>query len=375
MDIGGKLRIARKSLGYTQEELANEAGLTRDAILSIENGSRNVKVDELCKLAHVLERPITYFLTDKKPEPLVVASRGGAESTRQIRKAELWLRRRMADFAELATIPRDSQWQRLKDCTLTGEPVLDNAKTAAYGQRNNLGLGKSPIRDLRAVLEDQIGIPVFGQPVENTGFCGMLLFDKDKCIAGMLVNQDMIASRRRFTLAHEFGHYIWKISNKDMSPDILFVRETGSTGNNNEERFADAFAAHFLAPDEGIREFVKAEDSLDLSDPENVMMLGTHFGISFQAITYRLQDLGIIANEIAERLRAETSPTRLSSFRTELEPFASISPLLRRIAVDAYYEGRISAGRCAEMVEMTAAEFVNSIEEAETDTLAEQFIM
>ena len=61
--IGNNVRIFRKRLGVSQEELADLAGLDRTYIGGIERGERNVSALNIAKLAKALK---------VKPEKLLV---------------------------------------------------------------------------------------------------------------------------------------------------------------------------------------------------------------------------------------------------------------------------------------------------------------
>lgn len=52
--LGEELRKARKKAGYTQEELAFEAGLDRTYISHLENGHKSPTVECLFKISRVL---------------------------------------------------------------------------------------------------------------------------------------------------------------------------------------------------------------------------------------------------------------------------------------------------------------------------------
>ncbi len=350
--------------------------LGREAIIHVEDGSRTVKVGELWNIAHELMRPLTYFLLDEEPEQLaVVAHRGGEGTTRGVKKAELWLRQRLADFAELHYLFNVGGYETAKTVMLRSGDAWQESVRAALEQRKLMGLGHEPIRDLCDVIEDGMGVPIFGWRVnDDEDFCGMLLFDRSTQSAAILVNSGLrYASRRRFTIAHEFGHYIWKTSRQEFSPDVLFYSQVGGANSSQEERFANNFAAHFMAPDEGIRQVV-AQGQLDPCDPESVMRVGAEFGLSFQTTTYRLQNMELIGVDDAERLRETTRPTLLRAFRSEREPFATVSSLFHRMVIEAYFGGSLSAGRCAEMVDMTTAEFTESLDEANKDARASKWV-
>ncbi|MEK7144151.1 MAG: helix-turn-helix transcriptional regulator [Patescibacteria group bacterium] len=52
--LGEKVEKARTKAGFTQEELANKAGLHRTYIAGIETGRRNISVKSLEKIAKAL---------------------------------------------------------------------------------------------------------------------------------------------------------------------------------------------------------------------------------------------------------------------------------------------------------------------------------
>jgi len=376
MNIGQRVREARQDLDYTQEELAQKVDVTREAINRIENSSRNVKVGELVRLSDVLLRPLDYFLLSEQPDRLAVtAYRCKEDPTRGVKEAELWLREKLANFAKLRNILGMSHSETIVS-QLHGRRVLHQAQQAAREQRKLWGLGVDPIDDLRGRIEEHARLPIFGREVcDNDDFCGILVLLQANESVAMLVNSALpYDSRRRFTIAHEFGHYLWKISRRDFSPDILFIPELVAGDSSDEETFANTFAAHFLAPDEAIRSRCECNGA-KLSDSEFVMSIGAEFGLSFQAMTYRLQNLALIPEQEAERLRTTTRPTLLPSFRNEWEPFATMSQLFRKMVMDAYFEGALSAGRCAEMLDISTAEFMEHLEQANTDTFEAAWLL
>jgi transcriptional regulator with XRE-family HTH domain len=53
--FGHNVRQARKEKGWTQEQLAFEAGVKRAYLSEVENGQRNVSLDVVEKLARALD--------------------------------------------------------------------------------------------------------------------------------------------------------------------------------------------------------------------------------------------------------------------------------------------------------------------------------
>lgn len=65
--LGKRIRNARKSLGWTQEDLANESGLDRSYIGGVERGERNISFISLCQIAKALKVDVA-TLTKEIPE-------------------------------------------------------------------------------------------------------------------------------------------------------------------------------------------------------------------------------------------------------------------------------------------------------------------
>jgi len=56
--FGEKVKITRKAMGLSQEELAEKAGVHRTYIGMIERGEKNITIINIEKIAYALEVPI-----------------------------------------------------------------------------------------------------------------------------------------------------------------------------------------------------------------------------------------------------------------------------------------------------------------------------
>ncbi len=58
VQFGKRLQVLRREVGVTQEQLANETGLTVESISNMERGVFGPKFDNLEKIAKTLEVPV-----------------------------------------------------------------------------------------------------------------------------------------------------------------------------------------------------------------------------------------------------------------------------------------------------------------------------
>ncbi len=69
--IGQKIKKARQEAGVSQEQLADELGLSGNNIISRwENGVGRISVDQLLKIAELTQRPISYFFGEASDDTL-----------------------------------------------------------------------------------------------------------------------------------------------------------------------------------------------------------------------------------------------------------------------------------------------------------------
>jgi transcriptional regulator with XRE-family HTH domain len=60
--LGNAIRDRRAALGYSQEELAQRAGLDRSYVGGVERGQRNVAFVNICRIAHALGLSLTELM-------------------------------------------------------------------------------------------------------------------------------------------------------------------------------------------------------------------------------------------------------------------------------------------------------------------------
>ena len=119
-----------------------------------------------------------------------------------------------------------------------------------------------------------------------------LFVRKDKK-STIFINKKETKQRKKFTVAHEIGHYFLHSDETpifvDKSPKVLFRNSASSTGELHQEREANAFAAALLMPKKLVKdEILNANNST--ANP--IKQLSDKFGVSEQAMSFRLANLG-----------------------------------------------------------------------------------
>jgi len=123
---------------------------------------------------------------------------------------------------------------------------------------------------------------------------GALLRKGSAAVIG--VNYSHHPNRQRFTIAHELGHFVLHKGDKYIDngmATVQFRNAESSSGTQLEEREANQFAAALLMPDNLIRvEFGK--HPFDLGDDQALNTMCKRFGVSSQAMSFRLVNLGLL---------------------------------------------------------------------------------
>jgi uncharacterized protein DUF955 len=133
------------------------------------------------------------------------------------------------------------------------------------------------------IAEDLLGLAVAES--EDLGVSGMLLPAERR----IWLNATEGRARRRFTLAHEIGHWVCQHLEGRSAPVYCRPVDVGpepSTDDRILEREANVFAAELLMPEADVRE--------EWPRVPTVSELAVRFGVSAVAMHWRLFGFGLI---------------------------------------------------------------------------------
>jgi Zn-dependent peptidase ImmA (M78 family) len=133
---------------------------------------------------------------------------------------------------------------------------------------------------VESIAEDLLGLHV--EEVESLECSGLLLPAERR----VLLNSGEPAARRRFTLAHEVGHWVCQVMNGHEAPVYCRVADLLPEASRALEREANVFAAELLMPEPLVR--------AEWSQVESSSAVASRFGVSEEALGWRLFNLQLV---------------------------------------------------------------------------------
>jgi Zn-dependent peptidase ImmA (M78 family)/transcriptional regulator with XRE-family HTH domain len=225
---------------------------------------------------------------------------------------------------------------------------LSDAEAAAAALRVAWKLGQHPVANLAELIEEH-QIKVFPLKLED-GFSGMKGFVRradGRSLPFIVVNANHGGERQRFTMAHELAHL------------VLDLKKAADA-----ERACYRFAGALLVPAERLKREV-GESRKEIIMQE-LFALKALFGVSAQTVAHRCAELKIV-NRGARNTMFRLFETQ--GWRTlEPNPVPVDSPKrLKRLALRALIEERITFRRAAEFLETDYFTLLNSLDQAAPD--------
>lgn len=387
-ELGSRLKAAREQLGLTQDHVAAQLEFSRGALAQIELGMRAPNSLQLARLAEIYQRDLGEFLADDFDpagrDALVALFRSDSQIADDPTRAAavrrcVNLAREYTHLEELLGIAADRPAPPEYDLPVPRNrwDAIQQGERLAEEERDRLGLGTDPMRDIRVVLEQQ-GIRVLKEDLLPENVSGVFLNDQRHGLS-IIVNGSHHSRRQLFSYAHEYAH---ALADRDLASLVSKVE------NRTELREvrANAFAAAFLMPDAGVRAFMRSRGKGDAPSvlqvfDENealtaqrravsrsqevqlydVVHAASHFGTSFDSALYRLLNLRIIADAQRERFaeQRESANAIRSEFFHESEQDEEQLQHPHKdflfLALDAFRRAEISRGKLNELAVLADA--------------------
>ena len=354
--IGRRLQGARKARGLTQREVAERLGVARTTVTALEKGERRTRPSELIQMAQLYGRKVGDFVGARHPVAdftvqfrAAVSKLGPQQAQDELQHAVATFQRLCEDFQHLenlneAPLSRNYPQQYATDGT-SPEFAAEDVATA---ERHRLALGDGPLLNLREVLENDVGLKVFAIDLPSR-VAGMYSYTEELggCIT---VNVGHPQERQRWSLAHEYGHFLTSRFRSEVSM-------LGGYGRSRSgERFADAFARCLLMPSAGLRRRFNEQSRAARGRiaAAEICQLARHFFVSVEAMMLRLEELRLLPGGTWGRLRDRGLTVREAEGQSSLSPHPhggrSLPLRYQFLAARAYEEGKLTEGELARLL-------------------------
>jgi Zn-dependent peptidase ImmA (M78 family)/DNA-binding XRE family transcriptional regulator len=351
--LGELLQQARKKCGMTQADAAKVIDAARTTIVAIEKGERRLKPNELIKLARAYGRAVSDFVRPTPVvEPFAVQFRAAYQRSEQeetqitpvIQRLEE-LCRNYLELEEIMDAPLPRNYPQEYD--VTNMPIEAAAESIAIAERQRLGLGDAPIPLLRDFLEQSVGIRIFYLKM-SAKYSEIYSYD-EQIGACMAINLDHYEERRRWSMAHGYLHFLAHRRKPVVDFEGQYQRIPES------ERLAEAFPKYFLMPTSGLlRRFNDMYRTHSKFTPTNLFTLAHHYGVSIEALVYRLEEIGLLPSGTWDRLRDQGLKVRKVQKELGLEEIQQRTDIVpihyQHLAIEALDQGLITEGRFADFL-------------------------
>lgn len=378
IDMAGlaeRLVAARKAANLTQEAAASHLNMSRPTFIAIEKAARRPKPEELVKLAELYKEPLNKLLRiDPRAQQLrphlrsILDTSSGGQQELEVAIAQLSAY--IDDYQYLEKLVEANAPAHFPPpVRIAPGPIERFAEHCAQEERARLNLGAhQPIHTLRKILEEA-GMHVFVEKLDSK-LAGLYVFVPEfgYCI---LVNRLHPRERRRWTIAHGYGHFL--VDRDRPGVDYLRPMQRKSEG----ERFADSFAAAFLMPEAGVqRRFYEEVERTGDFKVADLCRMADYFAVSLMALALRLESLGLIPRGSWDQISESRVPVRTLKQEAGIYPSHeddSVEPYPQRyklLAVQAFVDEKITEGQLAKLLRCSriqAREIVEQCSETSDD--------
>ena len=353
-DLDKKIMAARQAAGFSITEAAQKLGFKNYQTLSaIEKGARKINAHELIMMARLYGRSLDYFLeSDVAPDPVPLWRKVRKTDVNQIQRQFLSFLENYSNLEHLLGLKR--RWKDIQknydrdDFSVNG---FEQADKLGVDIHNFLDLGFRPSFNLLNVLENKLRFKILHLSLGD-GVSGASVVDNALGV-GILINTNDAPWRRNFDLAHELFHIItWNV----FSPEEI----GNGTTKTRPEQYADIFASSLLLPEAHLLDALKETAIGSEVRLIDIIELAKEFGVSTEAILWRLVNLKKLKKSQAQRVLDNPKFRDLdSNMRRKLYDSDSPPKFPSRfisLACRCLMEGKISRGAFAEYLEIDRAE-------------------
>ncbi len=341
--LGTRLRISREELGLTQDALAKAVHLSAEFISLLELGKRTPSLETLKTLADFFQVDVLYFLEAKGTLKEKLFKLAGEDKIAKKGLKEFYDTCRM--FIDL----ENSLGFRPELAPLYSTA---SAEDIASNERNRMGLGSEPIKNVFSLFERH-GLHIIRKSLpEKLNISGIFVFFELEQACFTLISDLHNNDHQVFIAAHEYFHYL-----KDRNVTVIsdnhdvFVNEYLPL-YHPREKLAFTFALNFLMPRKKIEDIIRLQFQSKRLKIQDVLYLKRYFGVSTMAILYALYEYGCLsAAKFKEFQKRETTEHENNVFGDHAGK-ELVSDRLKWLVVEALQKKKIDLEKASRLLKM-----------------------
>ena len=280
--VGAMLQLVRVARGKTQDDVKEETGISQAVLSKAESGIVELEAARLAAVASALEVPVERFMTGEPAGGFLTA----CAFHRKRASLPVSDAKRIRAVLDLAALEVDALLEGHAPAVRVPHeaptPGWTSPSDIARAVRRAADLGDGPLPDLVSAVES-LGAVVLVRALKAAKIDAIGSWPEGYRPL-FLLNATSAADRRRFTLAHEFGHAVMH-----------------AVPSADQEREADQFASELLLPASGIRSHLVNVDLARLATLKGI------WRVSMAALVRKARDLGAITESEYKRLNIELS--------------------------------------------------------------------
>ncbi|HMN26231.1 MAG TPA: XRE family transcriptional regulator [Ignavibacteriaceae bacterium] len=278
--LGQRIKQFRLAKNYSLDELVAATGgiVSKVALSKYERELIKPSNKVLTAIAKALNvKTINLALQPNVKVQFVAYRKGSGLSKKEQSNVESLITSKLEDRVKIQDLLFASSKPNLPVKSFKVKSIED-VESFAIDLRSKWKLGLDPISNLTELLENNFVHVMFIDNAKSFDGISALAYANDTQLkAAAVVSKNHIpGERQRLNLAHELGHIVLDIAH-----------------NLDEERVAFRFGGAFLAPKETVLKAVGSRR--EHFQPRELFILKKIFGISIQALLFRLRDLDIIS--------------------------------------------------------------------------------
>lgn len=279
-----RLRQARIKEKLSMDTLCQKMNgiVSKQAISKYEAAKMMPSSTVLMELADALKVNEDYFFQPFKfdvQEMQVSFRKKTSVGQKDIAALKIHIQEEVEHYLEIEEIlGKKSTYNKVEMAKVLEKP--ENMTECANLVRTNWQLGIAPIANVQDILEmNGIKVIFISGPEGFDGVSGMV----NDSLPIIVLNKNINMSERlRFTALHELGHLLFNENFAD------------GMSNHDKEKMCHAFASEMLLPRKVVDQAFAGKTKISLNE---LVFLQETYGISIDAIMYKLFDMGIVTEK------------------------------------------------------------------------------